>query len=147
MSKQQKYVPADYAVSQDSLEFDVFVTALLGGIGYWAHTVHYTEADQEGWHAHIIDIGRDPTVLAEGDWVRVDAETIRTGMKVLAAETDEYRKAHRIHPQSLHARVSYALASVVASGFTQRDSFEALLDADSADLVVQAGLLGEVIYG
>jgi hypothetical protein len=66
---------------------------------------------------------------------------------VLAGETDEYRAANRIDPGSQHAKLSYALATVVASGFTMYGAFEDYLDADTADLVVQAGLFGECIYG
>ena len=129
----------------------VFVTAIEGGVQYWAKVVQYKHS-VEDWFAGIIDLGRldehdQEVALAENDWFRVDSSVIKGGMKVLASETDEYREEHRIHPRSEHARLSYALATVVASGFTMFGDFEDMLDASTADMIVQAGVFGEVIYG
>lgn len=133
------------------IEHDVFVTAIEGGVQYWAKVVEYRHSIED-WYANVIDLGRldehdQEVALCENDWHRVDRETIQRGMKVLASETDEYREEHRIHSRSEHARLSFALATVVASGFTMFGDLEDMLDAGTADIIVQAGVLGEAIYG
>ena len=148
---------------KQDIEYDVFTTAIEGGINYWANVLEYenhTEYARPGgelvgdghWYANILDLARlderdQEVALVENDWVRVDREVIRQGMRVLVGETDESREASRIAPGSLHAKLSFALATVVASGFTMYGALEDLLDADTADMVVQAGLCSEVIYG
>ena len=136
---------------KQDIEYDVFTTAIEGGIDYWARVQEYKPSPDD-WHANILDLGRlderdQEVALVENDWVRVDREVIRQGMRVLVGETDESREANRIDPGSLHAKLSFALATVVASGFTMYGALEDLLDADTADMIVQAGLFGEVIYG
>ncbi len=145
------------------IEFDVFVTAIEGGINYWAQVQEYKHHEPgvpesgkaidrvplDEWYADIIDT----VVEADGDSDpmperhRITRKTIQDGFKVLAGETDQYREEHRIHPRSEHAKLSFALATVVASGFTMFGDFEDMLDASTADMVVQAGLFGEVLYG
>ena len=136
---------------KQDIEHDVFVTAIEGGINYWSTIQGYKHSIDE-WYANILDLGRlderdQEVALVENDWVRVDREVIRQGMRVLVGETDESREANRIDPGSLHAKLSFALATVVASGFTMYGALEDYLDADTADMIVQAGLFGEVIYG
>ena len=136
---------------KQDIEHSVFVTAIEGGINYWSTIQGYKHSIDE-WYANILDLGRlderdQEVALVENDWVRVDREVIRQGMRVLVGETDESREANRIDPGSLHAKLSFALATVVASGFTMYGALEDLLDADTADMIVQAGLFGEVIYG
>jgi hypothetical protein len=136
---------------ETDIRHDVYTTAIEGGIQYWAQVVQYRHSVEE-WFAGILDLGRldandQEVAVAENDWVRVDGYVIEEGMKVLAGETDLYRQEHRIHPRSEHAKLSFALATVVASGFTMFGDFEDMLDASTADMIVQAGLFGEVIYG
>ena len=142
------------------IEFDVFTTAIEGGINYWAQVQEYnnhTEYARPGgalvgddeWYADIIDtvVEADGNSDPRPERHRITRKTIQDGFKVLVGETDESREANRIHPRSLHAKLSFALATVVASKGTMGGDFEDLLDADTADMVVQAGLFGEVIYG
>ncbi len=141
------------------IEYDVFTTAIEGGVQYWAQVAEYRPSvGHEGWYATLVataDLPWEEYVdLVEADdsrirkfGHRVDRETIQRGMTVLAGETDEYREEHRIHPRSEHARLSYALSTVVASGFTMFADFENMLDAGIADMIVQAAIFGEVIYG
>ena len=131
-------------MKKQDIELDVFTTAIEGGINYWAEIVAY-KWDRAKWYAEIIERGAGPDSTPGRH--RIDREVIRRGMQVLASETDESREANRIDHGSLHAKLSFALATVVASGFTMIGALEDLLDADTADMVVQAGLFGEVVYG
>ena len=143
------------------IEFDVFVTAIEGGINYWAQVQEYKHHEPgvpesgkaidrvplDEWYADITDTVVDWQLGPWPERHRITRKTIQDGFKVLVGETDESREANRIHPRSLHAKLSFALATVVASKGTMGGDFEDLLDADTADMIVQAGLFGEVIYG
>jgi hypothetical protein len=137
------------------IEYDVFTTAIEGGVQYWAQVAEYRPSvGHEGWYATLVSVTDLPweeyvdlDEATDSTGHRVDRETIQRGMKELAGETAEYREEHRIHPRSEHARLSYALSTVVASGFTMFADFEDMLDASTADMIVQAAIFGEVIYG
>ena len=104
---------------------DEFVTAIEGGIGYWSEVVEY-DWDQSDWVAVIIDI--------EGVQHRVTEDTIRLGFRRLADSdgSGEVRSAAR---------------SLMYSGGRITEAWEGVQDADTADMVVQYGLFGELVYG
>lgn len=136
--------------------FDVFVTALEGGIGYWsaASTYHnHTGTDDYGGDAiedfyaviHETKEGDDPEPDDEvvtdklgyesryqGQGMRVDADVIAKGLGLFR---DKVSSGEIANP--------YAKQLVLADRTNGKDGD---YDADMADIVVQLGLLGEVRY-
>ena len=106
---------------------DEFVTAIEGGIGYWSG-VHEYDWDRADWFAVIEDI--------EGVQHRVTEDTIRLGFRLLADGG-----------QDVGATLRAAARSLVYSGGKDTEAWEHVQDADTADVVVQYGLFGKLIYG
>ena len=118
--------------------FDVFVTALEGGIGYWscAEEYHWTNDqgktnDLEGFHAILVDTEAEEG--EEGDFPRtlLDTAIVDKGVNLIINDpkvniNDSLRKAIKI------ANVS-------------NDS--CTLDAESTDCIIQAGMFGEIVFG
>lgn len=112
---------------------DEFVTAIEGGINYWSG-VHEYDWDRPDWFAVIEDI--------EGTEHRVTEDTIRLGFQFLAGFrllADE--------GQDVRATLRAAARSLMYSGGTDTEAWEGVQDADTADVVVQYGLFGKLIYG
>ncbi len=112
--------------------WDVFVTALEGGIGYWSAASEYHiwrssdgEPDTAGFFATIED-GED-----DGKEYRIDAAVIARGLGRIVRGEVEIASSIR--------------GNVMLANATNGD--DADLDAIDADCVVQAGLFGEVVYG
>jgi hypothetical protein len=99
---------------KNQLLYYLFITALEGGINYWARV---TEYEPEGeFYATIIDVSENTTY-------RVDRQTISNGL----ALAKEYEKDIWSVPELPH----------------DWDDF----DAGDADVVLQLGLFGEIIFG
>lgn len=130
--------PATLSPERQQFLADLFTTALEGGVNYWAEVVAYHWAkpdvprsapmderfDFEGYYAVIRD--------AEGDGKehRIDRQTIQRGLgKVMRGEV-------RVH-ESYVQRITQA----------SRENDAGNLDAGDCDVIVQAGALGEVVYG
>lgn len=118
--------------------FDLFVTALEGGIGYWSTASKYhhskppvtpdadREEDLEGFYAVVTedDSGED-----EDKEHRIDRALIEKGIAGLKdALGDDSERYKRI------------MAAVALN-----DAGE--LDAEDADIIVQVGLFADVVYG
>jgi hypothetical protein len=104
---------------------DEFVTAIEGGIGYWSEVVQY-DWDRADWFATIIDI--------EGHPHRITEDTIKRGFRRLALSDGS-------------GKVRSAARSLLYSGGKDPEAWEYESDADTADMVVQYGLFGELVYG
>lgn len=124
----------------DHWYLDIFTTAIEGGINYWAQveTYHWTTdgglagADVIGFYADIIDVehtdalglGLTSDVTVEH---RIDRNTIMAGLE--------------------HARTAAVSWSTEPPPFVFTRDTDWDFDAGDADMIVQLGLFGEVIYG
>jgi hypothetical protein len=121
----------------DELLHTIFVTAMEGGIGYWSVCGGYRWslngegeiADLYGFEARVRELEGNGTEF------RVDRETIRRGVEGLAAGTVTFG-GRELSPE-WRARAAGWLAAPTSAD----------LDAEDADVVVQAGLFGDVRYG
>ncbi|HXH32844.1 MAG TPA: hypothetical protein VNJ54_00370 [Plantibacter sp.] len=126
---------------EQQLRFDVFVTALEGGIGYWSECEKYHwvmptttptydarhEEDIEGFHAIIRDVGeQDDTEKV----YRIDQYTISRGLSLARGEWRDKLRWNCGGPPPI---------VVDEEGWDH--------DAWDADCIVQLGLFGEVPYG
>ncbi|WP_461666495.1 hypothetical protein [Gordonia sputi] len=108
--------------SGDRVEFltDVYTTALEGGIGYWAECTEYQWSTTQ--RAAITDI--------DGDHHTITLDTIAHGLTAITTGRITLSDGHR-------HRITTA----------NRTNDAADLDANDADLIVQAALFGTITYG
>ena len=121
---------------RDKFYLDILTTAIEGGIQYWATVEEYrwgidAGIDPAAPYAVIIDTGVVPSVQHT-----VNLETIRKGMNLLRNGGGHHTKPG---PEWWCKKWSDAYDECAD------DSWD--FDAGDADSVVQAGLLGEVVYG
>jgi hypothetical protein len=134
--------------TKDTILIDVFTTALEGGINYWADVrkYHWTndpngdplrDPDYEGFEARIMDKedveGRDEPFI-------INRQVIEEGIDSLAKRL----VGNDLTLSSYHANAILELWKIVNAGGND-DNLD--FDADTADLIVQQGLFGDVIYG
>jgi hypothetical protein len=134
-----KSVELELSVS-DQILFDVFTTALEGGINYWAGVVEYNiwlkddagttslphNEDLKGFFAIIIDNEDEDEKL-----IAIDRELIFEGLVACATKAVPF-----CGPRTRE----------VARLLLLSDS-DVDFDAGDADCFVQAGLFGQVVYG
>lgn len=112
--------------------FDVFTTACEGGINYWVkfRTYHIVVSqvpwveDLDGFRAEVIDI-------EDGKEYVIDSKVIARGIRKAYADRQRFS--------------TYNQRAITALNFGKYE--DADYDAETADIIVQFGLLGEVIYG
>lgn len=110
-------------------------TALEQGIGYWAEARKHVEKSFEGetinpWTVSCeIRAACEPTDVT-GKWKKLDFETLRRGILWIV--------------ENPAVKNQYHLAACV--GLLRGDE-DADYDCETADLIVQAGLYQEIVYG
>lgn len=121
---------------RDQLMWDIFVTALEGGIDYWAEANQYRiwkraadgtlscDEDHKGFYADISDIEQG------GDY-HVNRRIVARG----------YRFATTTHRHDIHWSSGQKPPMVIT------DDTDWDFDASDADAIIQLGLWGEVVYG
>jgi len=135
---------ADRPSQRDQFLDDVIVTAVEGGVGYWsfaqAYRWHrdgdYDTPPEDGVTVELraIEDGDDPQ-----DWTRVDRALIAAAMERLASGP-----VHSLH-DSIRGRLVGQY--VIARDGRWMDGGDYDFDAGDADIIVQVGLFGEVVYG
>lgn len=113
--------------AREELIFDVFVTAVEQGINYWAEVLEYVwDVPGNDYYALVRD--RED---AETPWIRLDGEVILRGIK-------------RVNEAWKHVQADYQMNAYrgLAAGAEDVD-----FDAETADVIAQFGLLGELTYG
>lgn len=122
----------------DELLHETFVAAMEGGVDYWAEVLRYRWSigdgeipDLEGFRAELRDAvgGKPEEVLV------VDRAVILRGFERLAKGEATFG-GKPLDPR-WKARAAGWLAAPASAD----------LDANDADVVVQAGLFGDVVYG
>jgi hypothetical protein len=113
--------------------FDIFVTALEGGIDYWACASEYylgkdREYDLDGFYALVSDSEEDDTFP---DNSRIDLNVIVKGLnKIINDDT---------------VKINSEIRRTIRQASIANDA--GLIDADAADCIIQVGLLGELVFG
>jgi hypothetical protein len=118
------------------LHFDIFITAMYGGIGYWSEATSYHHDTRTESGILVDDItGFAATIISpEEDWdgeMTIDKLVIAKG----------YRLASTTWKDKLHWSSGERPPLVVGPN-TDWDC-----DAGDADMIVQLGLFGDVVYG
>jgi hypothetical protein len=118
---------------------DIITGAVEGGIGYWSECAQYQWDDDDGVHVvvgkRVKTVGttalihaEDKTGVKRGFWITPDV--IQKGIEEIERE--------------IHLTRSDLRETILAAS---RENEAGDVDADCADVIVQAGLFGELVYG
>ena len=124
---------------RDETLCDVFTTALEGGIGYWSRCSLYHWSDDAGnqvrdFKAEITETDDDEDRQTE--WV-IDRKVISQGIDRL------YRYLRGLSQEGTVNQYQWqAIKDLYHAKYDDAD-----YDADTADMIVQMGLFGELVYG
>lgn len=123
-------MPRTLSTARATFLQDVLVAAVEGGTGYWAQVSGYRWSDDNPETGQATFHVLDDDGIASGDRHLVNLETIATGIS-------------RIVQNDVQVRAD--LRAVIAEASRENDG--GLVDADAADVIVQAALFGQVVYG
>lgn len=119
--------------NQDEMLNMVFTTAIEGGINYWAKVIeyHWTFGEPEykidpAFYAVIVESDKDRQIP-----LRIDSRTITRGISRAWNHRRKLGDYHWVALDNLQ--------------FNRYDDVD--FDADTADIIVQYGLFGELIFG
>lgn len=120
--------------------FDVFVTAMEGGCGYWSTREKYhiyvsgtEKEDLDGFNARIRDDEDEdkPSYFIDINLIAKGINRIVNGSATCGGEPLSDG------PESLRSRIKKASAEMEAGD----------IDASDADCVIQVGLFNDIVYG
>lgn len=117
-----------YPVS-DQLLSDILTTAIEGGVNYWLLSAHSVKRTEQGDPLVVVgplDITEDEPLAKD-----IDFDTLQRGIR-LVMQADVVPRRDDIRSALLRALVSEDAGGI---------------DAEAADIIVQAGLFGELVYG
>jgi hypothetical protein len=110
---------------------DVFITAIEGGINYWADIYTYRWST-EPWEATIRELG-EPEILT------INRAVINKGLRLISRAVPDEEGGTSIKYLSARA------AADIREALRERDAGN--IDAGLADTIVQVGLFGQVMFG
>lgn len=116
-------------MERTKLFFDVFVTAMEGGVNYWAFIKKYKWTGSDGSY----DLHHFHSVITEEETDRtwhVNHEVIAKGFRIA------------MNPET---RIADWMRGLIINAYYNPDTAD--FDVEVADVIVQLGLLGEVVYG
>lgn len=123
---------------------DIITTAIEGGIGYWSQCSQYQWIDEHEDGRVYVPVGErvgddaravvhvlndDESGYVE-DGLVIDIEVVARGLRLIIDGG-----------AGVHDRIRGNVRTA------DRENDAGYIDADDADVIVQAGLLGEVVYG
>ena len=120
----------------------IIITAVEGGINYWAYARKYRWVDSNGkLYGNALSRLQDASVEVcdvedfddgKGQWKKVTLDTIARGIgKIKRKEVS----------------LSHGRRKIVIAADRDPDKHAGNIDSDIADCVLQAGLFGTIIYG
>ena len=121
----------------DQLILDIFTTAIEGGINYWSWTDEYKWMNEDGsddfynFFALIEETDNGPKHI-------VDRKTVVRGYE-LATESFQGDEICWSTSAPLSKK------KILSPSYVDEDSWD--FDAGDADIIIQLGLFGEVVYG
>lgn len=120
-------------------EHDLIITAIEGGINYWADVLDMDEDSASMGMLHQEDVD----LKTDGDTAPrfvIDKAFIQKGLVAVAEQTKN-------PAESMVGKTSLLAKVLVANNYENFHEWEMFQDADVADIVVQFALFGELVYG
>jgi hypothetical protein len=109
----------------EQVAYDILTTAWEQGISYWAEGKEVHRLADLSVTSFTVRDAEDP----EAEWVTADYDTVHDGLqKILDGEV-------RVRPDFYRQCL------------TVKDPEDVDIDADAADVIVQVGLFGKIVFG
>lgn len=131
---------------------DIIVGAVEGGCSYWARSVAYRWSDEAPATTRVLLIDMEQEEEFYGEVNALEAEL---GRKVKLAEADALTGASLVTIDTVakglgkikrnEVKLNSTLKKEILLGDSENDG--GYIDADGADVIVQAAIFGEVVYG
>ena len=120
------------STTRDNLFHDIFTTALEGGINYWCQcsAYHWSNEDLRGFYADVEDV-EDEDEDGNCRQYFIDRSVIAKGYRLATTDYAE--------------RISWSSGDNPPLVITDETDWD--FDALDADVIVQLGLFGDVVYG
>lgn len=118
---------------------DIFTTALEGGIGYWACLLN----DDEEWESSkrsVVAAGKQPY------WSTVMLHVLQSGGKIRFQDADDLENGE-IWEYDINSLKKSCVRYEEERGSLRKCLDDGNFDAIEADIFMQLGLFGEIIYG
>lgn len=110
---------------------NIVVTAIEGGIGYWADHKNYQWRSENGLLVEATaDVLEDMETAQDPGWQKLDSKVIERGINLIK---------HKVVGDMMDRRRAIVMAEL--------DNDASDIDSVDADCIVQAGLLGAIKYG
>ncbi len=127
-------------ISYEQYAKDVFDTAIEGGINYWADIYEVSNDEGRGWYAKLT-VSDD--YYDDGAGSVLDWWTVMSGTQRLATQPEG---------SGVNYEAGSLISQVVAvlKEAAETDDYEKFLnmyDVEWADIIVQYGLFGELVFG
>ena len=142
MKKNTNTLTVSIEVTDEMLD-DVMVTALEGGINYWAEKQTLKNNDYKGadYASHAISRGAEMRVHLREDCLFEESRQVKSDPHNEAYRNKKaYRKIYKLNKELL----LQGCQKYVDRGKKFDTSY---MDADDADLILQYSLFGDVIFG
>lgn len=128
--------------TQERIDFlaSILVTAVEGGIDYWAEIRNYTFTFKDGDSSVLTDaramVRINDDYGPQGDWMPLTIDTIARGINKIMSGTATYGTG----------TMDKGIVKIVAGASHVNDGCD--IDASLADIIVQVAVLdGDVVYG
>jgi hypothetical protein len=129
------------SIAREDFLSDVITTAIEGGIGYWSQCSQYQWVD---------------STVGDGKLrVSVGQRRPDEGTRATIEDIEDDQREYHITPSVIHNGIGEIereihlarddLREMILAASRENDA--GMIDADCADVIVQAGLFGEVRYG
>jgi hypothetical protein len=144
-------MPTRTATREEFLS-DIIICAIEGGTGYWAQVIRYKHTDLPPAEIHAVIFEEDD----EGAALEFSNTYLaKHGKRPSAADVVAAGKAYRIDIEVIARGIAKVKekdfgvnGSILSAILTSdRDNDAGDIDADAADVIVQAALFGKLVYG
>lgn len=129
------------AFSKEGMLNMVFTTAIEGGINYWADVIDYTWSDHTEDCNMIVEFFGAIVDREDGKNTQygIDVTVIKRGIR------RAFNNRNLIGDEYQRDAIAELYYGVVMNSQVSRDDVD--FDATTADIIVQYGLFGELVYG
>lgn len=126
---------------RDEFLNDIIIGSVEGGSNYWAQCSHYQYVDDDGTTKFVVG-SRTASDRTDTYAVLHDMEQDATAEPLVVDKTTVRKGIEKI---SAGGVVNWLLTDAIK--YADKNNDAGVLDAEGYDVIVQAGLFGEVVYG